>query len=125
MNSRYLKVGEWAAAHSPSFQDLVRPELGLRVRGGLQRLVMLDRNSGYGDKEPRSRSSSGGCAEALACRVCMDAPIDSLFLPCRHVVCCGTCAPRCNRCPLCRAEIEKLMHIFLPCDYPKSPGLVK
>lgn len=82
--------------------------------------------SGSEQKESRSRSHSGGCrAEALACRVCMDEPIDTLFLPCRHVVCCENCAPRCNRCPLCRGEIEKLMHIFLPCDYPKSPGLVK
>ncbi|XP_026727527.1 E3 ubiquitin-protein ligase MYLIP [Trichoplusia ni] len=82
------------------------------------------RHAGAEHKEPRSRSHSG-CGEALACRACMDAPIDTLFLPCRHVVCCGDCAPRCERCPLCRGEIEKLMHIFLPCDYPKSPGLVK
>ncbi|CAH2097972.1 unnamed protein product [Euphydryas editha] len=70
----------------------------------------------------RSRSHSGG--DVFACRVCMDAPIDTLFLPCRHVVCCSDCAPRCERCPLCRGEIEKLMHIFLPVEYEKSPGVI-
>ncbi|KAJ0171592.1 hypothetical protein K1T71_013142 [Dendrolimus kikuchii] len=84
------------------------------------------RSSGSDNKESRSRSrSNGGCGEALACRVCMDQAIDTLFLPCRHVVCCQECAPRCERCPLCRGEIEKLMHIFLPVEYQKSPGLVK
>lgn len=48
-------------------------------------------------QESRARSRSGGRgggAEALACRVCMDAGMDTLFLPCRHVVCCLDCAPR-------------------------------
>ncbi|XP_049880002.1 E3 ubiquitin-protein ligase MYLIP [Pectinophora gossypiella] len=78
---------------------------------------------GGGDHdEPRSRSRSGG--DALACRVCMDQPMDTLFLPCRHVVCCEHCAPRCERCPLCRGEIEKLMHIFLPVEYQKTTGVI-
>ncbi|CAK1543338.1 unnamed protein product [Leptosia nina] len=77
--------------------------------------------SGTGDQESRSRSRSGS---GLACRVCMDAAMDTLFLPCRHVVCCENCAPRCNRCPLCRCEIEKLMHIFLPVEYQKSTGVI-
>ncbi|XP_022116281.1 E3 ubiquitin-protein ligase MYLIP [Pieris rapae] len=76
---------------------------------------------GTGDTESRSRSRSGS---GLACRVCMDSAIDTLFLPCRHVVCCENCAPRCNRCPLCRGEIEKLMHIFLPVEYQKSTGVI-
>ncbi|XP_063833566.1 E3 ubiquitin-protein ligase MYLIP [Ostrinia nubilalis] len=73
-------------------------------------------------KESRSRSRSGG--DALACRVCMDNAMDTLFLPCRHVVCCQECAPRCERCPLCRCEIEKLMHIYLPVEYQRSPGVI-
>ncbi|XP_023934298.1 E3 ubiquitin-protein ligase MYLIP [Bicyclus anynana] len=93
--------------------------------------------TGAGHEESRSRSRSGshGCvargggaggagSESLACRVCMDAPMDTLFLPCRHVVCCDICAPRCERCPLCRGEIEKLMHIFLPVEYQRSPGVI-
>ncbi|CAG9134083.1 unnamed protein product [Plutella xylostella] len=82
------------------------------------------RSTGSETKEPRSRSASAGGERALACRVCMDAAIDTLFLPCRHVVCCEDCAPRCERCPLCRSEIEKLMHIFLPVEYQKNHGLI-
>ncbi|XP_013194436.1 E3 ubiquitin-protein ligase MYLIP [Amyelois transitella] len=73
-------------------------------------------------KESRSRSRSAG--ETLACRVCMDNAMDTLFLPCRHVVCCEECAPRCDRCPLCRSEIENSMHIFLPVEYQKNPGVI-
>lgn len=75
-------------------------------------------SAGNEHKEFRSRSRSGG-GETLACRVCMDNAMDTVFLPCRHVVCCGECAPRCNRCPLCRSEIENSMHIFLPVEYQK------
>ncbi|GBP84451.1 E3 ubiquitin-protein ligase MYLIP [Eumeta japonica] len=66
-----------------------------------------------------SGSGSGSGSEAFACGVCMDAPMDTVFLPCRHVLCCGTCAPKCERCPLCRREIEQSMHIFLPIEYQK------
>ncbi|CAG4939835.1 unnamed protein product [Colias eurytheme] len=72
----------------------------------------------------RSRSRSRSLSSGLACRACMDAPIDTLFLPCRHVACCGACAARCERCPLCRGEIEKLMHIFLPVEFQKSTGVI-
>ncbi|CAG4951896.1 unnamed protein product [Parnassius apollo] len=81
------------------------------------------RRSPANHEEGRPRSCSGG-GEVLACRVCMDAAIDTLLLPCRHVVCCQLCAPRCNRCPLCRCEIEKLMHIFLPVEYQKSTAVI-
>lgn len=80
------------------------------------------RSSGTEHKESRTRSRSGGAA--LACRVCMDNAMDALFLPCRHVVCCGECAPRCERCPLCRGEIESIMHIFLPIEYQRSSLLI-
>ncbi|CAG9570575.1 unnamed protein product [Danaus chrysippus] len=80
-----------------------------------------ERTHAVQESRPRSRSRS---VEALACRVCMDAPIDTLFLPCRHVLCCENCAPRCERCPLCRGEVDKLMHIFLPLEYQRSPGVI-
>ncbi|XP_026494462.1 E3 ubiquitin-protein ligase MYLIP [Vanessa tameamea] len=82
------------------------------------------RRAGPAAEESRQRSRSRSGSDVFACRVCMDAAIDTLFLPCRHVVCCNECAPRCERCPLCRGEIEKLMHIFLPVEYQKSPGVI-
>ena len=51
--------------------------------------------------------------EALSCKICMDAKIDSMFSPCGHVSC-HECAKKCERCPLCRSEINNLNKIFLP-----------
>lgn len=31
---------------------------------------------------------------------------------------------RCDRCPLCRGEIENIMHIFLPVEFQKSLGVI-
>lgn len=51
--------------------------------------------------------------EALSCKICMDAKIDSMFSPCGHVSC-HECAKKCERCPLCRSSINSLNKIFLP-----------
>ena len=42
------------------------------------------------------------------CKVCFDAPITCVFLPCKHMVCCGTCAERIEACPICRRAFEIL-----------------
>ncbi|RZF33292.1 hypothetical protein LSTR_LSTR007637 [Laodelphax striatellus] len=52
--------------------------------------------------------------DALTCRICMDANIDTVFLPCSHVICCWKCAERCQTCPLCRATIDTAKRIYLP-----------
>ncbi|XP_050437012.1 E3 ubiquitin-protein ligase MYLIP-like [Adelges cooleyi] len=52
--------------------------------------------------------------DALTCRICMDATIDHVFFPCGHVIACGTCAKRCDACPLCRGTIEESRHVFIP-----------
>ncbi|KAK7793034.1 hypothetical protein R5R35_004465 [Gryllus longicercus] len=54
--------------------------------------------------------------EAMACRICMDRAIDTAFFPCAHVMACGECAARCERCPLCRAQIEQSRRIYLPLE---------
>lgn len=86
-------------------------------------------SSGTEHKEFRERLPSCGSPpplivqqDPLACRICMDAAMDTLFLPCRHVVCCESCAPRCMRCPLCRGEIERSMRIYLPVEYTQKNG---
>lgn len=55
------------------------------------------------------------------CIVCMDEEKDHLFLPCKHLVCCGGCAKKIMQqreqrsCPFCRAPIEN--------DIPGIKGL--
>uniref|UniRef100_A0A182VZB4 RING-type E3 ubiquitin transferase n=1 Tax=Anopheles minimus TaxID=112268 RepID=A0A182VZB4_9DIPT len=52
--------------------------------------------------------------EAITCPICADGEIDTTFLPCGHMTACRACAIQCDRCPLCRANIETTSKIFLP-----------
>lgn len=52
--------------------------------------------------------------EAMTCKICMDNRLDSVFMPCAHVVACSTCAARIDRCPLCRSEITQAQKLFMP-----------
>ncbi|KAJ6645279.1 E3 ubiquitin-protein ligase MYLIP, partial [Pseudolycoriella hygida] len=53
-------------------------------------------------------------AEAFTCHICMDNPMNSIFVPCGHVICCEKCALRCETCPLCRSQVSTVNKIFLP-----------
>lgn len=40
------------------------------------------------------------------CKVCMDAEIDMVFLPCSHMLTCSSCALALTQCPICRNDIK-------------------
>lgn len=40
------------------------------------------------------------------CKVCMDAEMDVVFLPCKHMVTCSLCALALAQCPICREDIK-------------------
>lgn len=42
----------------------------------------------------------------LLCKICMDAPVATLFLPCAHLVTCGNCSAAMVECPICRDSIK-------------------
>ncbi|KAL3271257.1 hypothetical protein HHI36_021748 [Cryptolaemus montrouzieri] len=46
------------------------------------------------------------------CRICMDAPLDSVFLECGHIVACMTCGEKSKNCPICREKITRVKKIF-------------
>ncbi|XP_055637803.1 E3 ubiquitin-protein ligase MYLIP [Toxorhynchites rutilus septentrionalis] len=52
--------------------------------------------------------------EAVTCIICADNMMDTMFLPCGHIAACRKCADQCDRCPLCRANIECVNKAFLP-----------
>ncbi len=54
--------------------------------------------------------------EARLCKVCMDAEICFVFLPCWHMCTCENCAVNGNLrdCPICRVKIEKRNKTFIP-----------
>jgi hypothetical protein len=61
-------------------------------------------------------------AQPLCC-VCMDAPLEGLFLPCKHVAACEACGERVMsagaerrdgaRCPICGVAAQCFMRVFV------------
>ncbi|OCT58016.1 hypothetical protein XELAEV_18002761mg [Xenopus laevis] len=52
--------------------------------------------------------------EAMLCMLCCEEEINSAFCPCGHMVCCEGCATQLQSCPVCRASVEHVQHVFLP-----------
>lgn len=60
-------------------------------------------------------SSSSGSSAALdqrLCKICFDAPRDTLFTPCGHFCSCAACADRVGTCPLCSATIDTRQRVY-------------
>jgi len=51
--------------------------------------------------------------EAKTCKVCMESVVNTVFLPCGHLVSCDQCAPRLRNCPVCRTYIRGTVKTFL------------
>ena len=49
----------------------------------------------------------------LTCKVCLDATVGDLFLPCRHLVCCVDCSSSVSKCPVCRERIVGTIKVFV------------
>lgn len=50
--------------------------------------------------------------EADVCIICMESPIETVFLECGHMGCCRSCAKACVDCPLCRRPISRVVNVF-------------
>ena len=70
-------------------------------------------NSAEVSLEPSSMSphTSALSSPKRECKVCVDAEIEIVFLPCTHMITCPSCAAILNKCPICRGEIK---HIVKP-----------
>ncbi|XP_077525638.1 death-associated inhibitor of apoptosis 2-like [Haemaphysalis longicornis] len=51
--------------------------------------------------------------EQRLCKVCLDAEVGVLFLPCGHLVACPACASALTSCAVCRREILGMVRTFL------------
>ena len=47
------------------------------------------------------------------CNICMDAEADTVFMPCRHMCSCATCADKLANCAICRKGIEYCIKVFM------------
>ena len=50
---------------------------------------------------------------SATCRVCLRSERTTVFEPCKHVVCCSTCADNVTECPICRAHIESRTRVYM------------
>jgi hypothetical protein len=48
----------------------------------------------------------------IICIICMTDERNILFIKCKHMVCCKTCAYKCSRCPVCREEIKEYIDVY-------------
>lgn len=51
--------------------------------------------------------------DQLTCKVCLEAAVSVVFLPCGHLSCCAECAPALKNCPICRANIKGSVRTYL------------
>lgn len=47
------------------------------------------------------------------CNICMDADSDTVFMPCRHMCACATCADKLATCPICRKHIDHCIKVYV------------
>ncbi|CAL9059125.1 unnamed protein product [Musa banksii] len=50
--------------------------------------------------------------EKVLCRICFEAEICMVLLPCRHRILCKRCSEKCKKCPICRIPIVELMPVY-------------
>eukprot|EP00039_Didymoeca_costata_P019138 m.336390 g.336390 ORF g.336390 m.336390 type:complete len:297 (+) comp17838_c0_seq1:387-1277(+) len=46
------------------------------------------------------------------CKICMDNEINCVFLECGHLSTCVDCGQQLKECPMCRAPITRVVHVF-------------
>lgn len=51
--------------------------------------------------------------QAFVCKICMDAKIDTVLIPCGHWVCCNACGQNIDKCPLCRSDITLQQRVYM------------
>ena len=61
---------------------------------------------------PRKTEPVATATSSMECKVCFDRSIDALLLPCKHLVCCQTCAVQSRTCPVCRGRVDEILRVY-------------
>lgn len=92
---------------------------GFAFVSSLKRSSTTTVNSEHADTKELSKSNTGGKesdiseTESGLCKVCYLNEASIVFLPCAHLVSCGTCATKLSGCPVCRCNIKATVRVFL------------
>ncbi|XP_032681186.1 E3 ubiquitin-protein ligase XIAP-like [Odontomachus brunneus] len=69
-----------------------------------------------GSNENLSDTKTESCSKPISdtrmCKICFDAEVSQLFLPCSHLVTCVNCAKCIKTCPMCREFVTGQMKVF-------------
>lgn len=82
----------------------------------------------YGMEQNKAAPGAEGFedVDGNECVICMSEPRDTTAIPCRHMCMCHGCASalkaQTNKCPICRNEIESLLHIKINKQPPAGSG---
>jgi hypothetical protein len=70
-------------------------------------------NTSAGPDSLRMLDENRQLKEARLCKICMDKDVDTVFLPCGHLVSCNNCARSLRNCAICRTLIRGTVKVFL------------
>ncbi|CAL4065035.1 unnamed protein product, partial [Meganyctiphanes norvegica] len=108
-----LEKTEESSSSSSSSSSSTSQESKERQRENVENPVTPVGSTATGISKSLPQQSSQNLAEELekirdmrTCKVCMDAEMDVVFLPCAHMVTCSSCAATLAQCPICRANIR-------------------
>merc|ERR1719158_1402145 len=89
------------------------------VAGELEK-ELSERNEAYEAIFEDAKRIAEANEEELCC-ICMENAPNTVLLPCRHLGTCRDCADNCNRCPLCKSNIDEKHTCFMPAKQKKVP----
>jgi len=115
----YASLKEFADAHTNKLNHPLGNKWTLRnkvpgfaydgkISEGLSETPHPDINGKEGARE----GGVGGISDGNTCVVCMDAPLETVFLECGHLACCASCSEKLKLCPICRNLISRVVPIF-------------
>jgi hypothetical protein len=51
--------------------------------------------------------------ERILCKICLTNEMNTMFIPCSHIVACIDCVSSVDKCPICRASYTKVAKVYL------------
>ncbi|KAK7493122.1 hypothetical protein BaRGS_00015643 [Batillaria attramentaria] len=97
-----------AAASPPASCD---SQNGARPEGGVGSIAPDEESQSQ--RVARLQAENRELARRLRCKVCLSEPIDTILVPCGHLVVCETCARNVTQCPLCRERIRATAKVHM------------
>lgn len=105
--------GAWARRLAELLSSRRALLAGLACSGGAGRNgVLFGAVAVGGHSALRNRSVAAPERPHELCKICEDAPVDTLLYPCGHLALCHECSERVNKCPWCRGAVSQKVRTF-------------